>query len=205
MLYVILSIAVLLALGLLLCFYGNKMFYPLMAVALFLCGVTMGVKLFGSEAKGWIIGLVIGAVFVVLTKVMYKVLLFLAGGLFGFLLGVFICTLIGDAVAPYAIYIDLLLAAIAGVCALKWSELFIVLSTAGSGASAAALAGTFLVTQFSSLSSFDTGGFADTMNSLSAYLEGDFSASYSTPVLIVTAVLFIAGAVFQFARKKRKS
>ncbi len=199
------ALAILLIFGVLMCFFGKRLFYPLMAVALFFGGLALGLRIFGTTTTGWLAGATAGIVLCILTKFLYKFLVFCSGALFGFLLSTFICGLIGDAVAPYALYISIVLAVIIGVCAVKWSDQLIIISTAGSGAYMLALTAVFLFMNITHLDGYvNAGGFLATLNGLSQTVSSDVLSSYPIPCCAAVLVLFIAGIIVQEAARRKK-
>ena len=204
MIYIIIALVVMLALGVLLCFRGKRYFHPVMSAALFFFGVYAGVKSFSGEPLGWIVGAVVGAVLVVLSSYIYKVLLFLAGAMFGYLVGAFLCNFIGGAASQYAPYVQTLFASGLGFCALKWSDKVIIISTVGVGSVLLAMSGVFIACNITELASFEHSGLLATLSGFLSYLEGDFLSENGSAVLISALVFYFAGLITQLSGRKKR-
>ncbi len=206
---VICAAAIFIVIGLLMCFFGKRMLFPVVAVALFFSGMYLGINLFDSGSwQGWVAGAIIGVIFALLVKLLYRVLVFGVGLLFGFTLGVYLVGLIGAGAQAYALYIEIALALVVGIVAAIWSNALVIVCSAGAGSGAAALGIIFLVLNISELGSFAKSSFSDSLSGTVKYMLSDFAAGSVKALLPVAAALFALGLVVQFvvdARHKKNA
>jgi len=182
--------------GLLACFYGKKMYYPLLALAAFLCAFMICVAQFGFDTKGLLIALAVGLLAGVLAKVFYKLGVFLVGLLGGAVIGLLLAGVL-QLSGWMRVLVILVPAVVVGVCALNWCNLFIMLSTAFSGAAAVATSLCMAVLEFGKLGSFAQADGLTAVQNLSDHMNNVFVPQHALLLLVITAVLGFVGFMYQ--------
>ena len=200
--FVIVYLLVNIAAGAVACFFGKRLFYVVLGLLVFLGVFNIALSSTNGSALSFVIAAVLGVVAALLSKFVYRAGVFLVGFAAGAALG-FVATMLlpqeaGDFLGVIMVVAGLLL----GLAAARWSDLAVRVGTAWTGASfvvpnvlAAALA-------FGSLAALAVPGDATaTFDALSTYIGGEFTSAYSTPVLVGTLVLTVAGVVVQAHQK----
>lgn len=203
MLGVILFLLLSLLIGVATCFFGKRLYFIILMVNVFIVSLAICIDIFGAETAGILISIAIAAVLAVLARVFFRVGVFLMGAIGGAALGTLVARLLPAAVEPYTWIFMLVFALLIGICAVKWSDLFIMLSTSFSGASTLSSVACFLVLNIAKLSQFvSSEGLWQTVTKLNDYMQGDFASGNSTLLLIVTLVIAVIGFLFQRRQAK---
>ena len=196
--YLLINIVV----GALACFFGKRLFYVALGALVFLGVFNVAASATDGSAVSFVIAAVIGVVAALLSKFVYKAGVFLVGFVTGAALGFFVTMLLPEGATDFLAVIMVVAGLLLGLAAAHWSDLAVRLGTAWSGASfvvpnvlAAALAFDALV------ATAVPGDMTASFDALSAYIGGDFSAVYGTPILVGTIALTIVGAVVQAHQK----
>lgn len=203
MLSVILTLIYLTSLGLLFCFMGKKLFYPLLNIGCFFGGVAIGFTIFDTTLGALISGVVFGVIFVLLTKFLYKLSLALSGAVLGFLISFMVVNHM-NIDESLSLIICISVALIFAIMFVVKSDLFIILSTSYTGASSLAIVGVFLFKNYNNLSDYVyADGFIATATHLNKYLMGNFSKENGAVIGIVTLVIFIIGVIVQNGKEEK--
>ncbi len=195
---IILILVIMIGLGILLCFKGQKFYFPYIAICTF---ATSYLSITGSWGSSPIykvlVAVGISAVLALLARFFYMVGMFINGAILGAGVG-----LILSIFMPFLFFIPVLVCAVLfGVLAVKWCKIFICISTSATGASLIAVPVVFLIYNITRLSDFAIGGFDTTIDHFTHYLQNEFKDSHIIPVFIITAIFFIIGVVYQFNHK----
>lgn len=114
-----------------------------------------------------------------------------------------IISLLPPAAAQFGWIAALLLAVVAGICALKWCDFFIMASTSLSGAFAIAVPICFLFAEFHNLQNFIyADGMLSTVTNLNQYLNNQFTAENGIIVFVSTLIIALGGFAFQMIKNK---
>ncbi len=198
MAYVLLYLLVNIAVGAVACFFGKKVFYLALGTLVFLGVLNIGLTATDGSTASLVIAVILGIVAALLSKFAYKAGVFLVGAVAGAALG-FVATLLLPAEAmDYLGIIMLVAAALAGLAAVRWCDLFVRLGTAYTGATFIAsnvLAAALAFARLLELAAPDDA--LATFDALSAYIGGDFSTAHATEILVATLVLTVAGVIVQ--------
>lgn len=192
---VIVYLAFSIAAGIVSCLWGRRLYYLILSLSVFFAVFQLVLAGSDSSVLAVIIAVVFGAAAALLAKFLYKFSVFLLGLLAGAGLGFLISLFIPENASDYNWIIILAAALICGACAVKWNDLFIIISTAYNGANMVALPACFLVMEFSKIQEFVSTD--ESVNALSSYLTGDFSNQNGSAILIVTLAICAAGIIFQ--------
>ena len=188
------------------CFFGKKLYFPLLTVAIFLTAVSGAVAVFGATWRVGLIAALVGLVIALLAKILFWMGMFLLGGMLGAGVGLLLTSFLPAWTQDYTWIGVLLSAVVLGCCAVKWSGLFIMAATAYNGAFSMSTALCFLILEFGSISRFvSDGGMVSTMSGLNAYLRGPFLTENTLCLFVVTGLATAAGFSVQYARERRES
>lgn len=179
------------------CFFGKKLYFPVLAAVIFF-SVSGQIATNGQGNRITVAALVIGAVTAWLAVSLYKLGVFLLGALLGAGLGVMVLGIFRGDDFPHYWLLVVLLMLLAGACALRWNGLFIMLSTAYRGAEMMALPLCVLLTEFSRVRETASGerGLSP-MLELHTYLNGPFAVRHETLVFGAVALITVAGFWYQ--------
>lgn len=184
--------------GLISCFFGKKLYFPILMITVFISAVTLGVSACGTEAEVWIYSALAGIAAAVLARFLYKLGVFFMGGILGGGLGMLLAAVFMPSIKDYHWVIAAALAAVFGICAVRWNSIFIMASTAYNGAVTASAPLCLLAIEFRSLGRFiSADGIAAASAGISRYLNGSFSEQNSFLLFIVTVILTAAGFIYQ--------
>lgn len=184
--------------GLLSCFCGRKCYYAILMSSVFIATLSGFITGMGANVKGIVLGCAVGLLLALISKFAYKAGLFLIGALTGLLIGGIISTFLKDDASKYAWILILAIALIVGICTVKWSDFFIILSTSINGASIIATFGCFTLLNISKLPQFIyKDGFLATTENLNAYINQTFTKEHSGTIMIFTAIIAVTGFLVQ--------
>ncbi|GKX30261.1 hypothetical protein SH1V18_27410 [Vallitalea longa] len=204
MLSVIVTLIYLACLGLLFCFMGRKLFYPLLNIGCFFGGIAIGFSLFDTTLGAVISGVVLGIIFALLTKFLYKTSLALSGAVLGFLISFMVVNHYVTIEEPLNYIICISVGLVFAILFVVKSDLFIIISTSCTGASLLGTIGVFLFQNYNNLSNYVyADGFIATATHLNEYLMGSFSKDNSIVISIVTVIVFIMGFIAQNSKEKK--
>ena len=202
--FVILYLLVNIAAGALACFMGKRLFYIVLGVLVFLGVFNIALTATDGSPASFAIAAVLGIIAALLSKYAYKAGVFLIGFFAGAALGFFIGMLVPN-MSDYLMIIVVLAGALVGLAAVRWCDLFVRIGTAYTGASFLVSNALAAVLAFPQLLEHAVPGDAmATFDALAGFIGGEFSAAYSTPLLIGALVLAIAGVVVQGNTKVNK-
>ena len=184
------------------CFFGKRLFYVMLGALVFLGVFNIALSATDASPVSFAIAAVLGIAAALLSKFVYKAGVFLVGFITGAALGFIVTMLLPQEAGDFLGVIMVVAGLLLGLAAARWSDLAVRVGTAWTGASfvvpnvlAAALA-------FGSLAALAVPGDATaTFDALSTYIGGEFTSAYSTPVLVGTLVLTVAGVVVQAHQK----
>lgn len=203
MLSVIVTLIFLCSVGVLFCFMGKNMFYPLLSMGYLFSGVSICLLMFDSTLVALLSGVVIGTILVLLTKFLYKTSLAISGAGLGIIISYLIISPNVTISEPlnYIIYVTVALS-LAILFVVK-SNFIIILSTSLTGASLLGIIGVFLFQNITRLSDYIyADGFIVTVSHLTEYLTGSFSTDNDVTLFIVISVVFIIGVITQVKKEK---
>lgn len=187
------------------CFFGKRLYFPILALTVFPCVLASVVSLFDLTWKVGLAALAAGTVAALLSVVLYKLGVFMLGGVLGAGLGQLLASLLLVRAEWLHWGLTLLPALVLGLCALRWCGLFIMASTAYQGAVTAVFPLGFLALQFRDLSSFVyADGMFSTVLHLSSYLKGAFAQQYGVPLFVASIILAAAGFLIQYRTEQRR-
>ena len=204
MLGIYLYLAVIALLGFVSCFFGKRFYFQILAATIFTSVIGTALSWFELSWKTWMLAVPIAAAVSALALFLYKLGIFLLGGVLGAGIGTLLAGLL-----PFGQYRWIPVAALAllmGICALRWCDMFIMAATALHGGWFLAVSLCFLLTQFQNLSSFVyADGLLTTMANLNQYLNGDFAQQYTLPLLTGTAVTAVIGFACQYLAARQET
>lgn len=178
-------------LGSLVCFYGRHIYLPVLGTVICLFTLGFCLSFYGENIKALLVAAGICALVVVALKFVFKAGMFLAGSLLGAVLGQLLTVAFPQIPGSLGWAVILVPALVVGICSAKWSETFLAVSTAFSGAFMITAPAVFLILQFRNLSSFVyADGTFSTMIHLHEYLYHDFATQ--KPVILLAATLICA-------------
>ena len=200
---IIIYLLISLALGAVSCFFGKKIFFTMLAATVFF-NVFKAMLARGHDGV-WplVLAVAAGVLAALLAKFLYKTGVFLIGFVAGAGLGLLLCGFLPAGATTLRWVIVLAVAVVAGVCAIKWCNLFIMLATAYNGASLLAVPLLFFVVDIRRLLDFFVGEEA-TVSHLNSYLTGSFSTENAALILVVTILLAAAGFFYQWKSAHRR-
>lgn len=180
------------------CFFGKKLFYLMLGLLVFLGVFNIALSSTDGSVLSYVIGAVLGVAAALLSKYVYKAGVFLVGFLAGAALGFVVTMLLPQDASNFLGAIMIVAGLLLGLAAAHWTDLAVRLGTAWSGASFLIPNVLAAVLAFGSLTALAVPGDATgTFGALSAYIGGDFSAAYGTPILVGTIALTIVGSIVQ--------
>lgn len=180
------------------CFFGKKLFYLMLGLLVFLGVFNIALSSTDGSVLSYVIGAVLGVAAALLSKYVYKAGVFLVGFLAGAALGFVVTMLLPQDASNFLGAIMIVAGLLLGLAAAHWTDLAVRLGTAWSGASFLVPNVLAAVLAFGSLTALAVPGDATgTFGALSAYIGGDFSAAYGTPILVGTIALTIVGSIVQ--------
>ncbi|MBC8536210.1 hypothetical protein [Feifania hominis] len=185
------------AVGSVVCFFGRRLYFPVIMTELFLISLLVALDQLGAGARGFLTGAAVGILLALLARFLYKAGVFLCGALAGLLLGGLLSALLPQGARQFTWLVILVCAVGIGVCAVLWCETFIALSTASQGAAMIAPSLCFLFVNFTGLSRYAGGDTAGTFGRLNDYLSGEFSAQNGVAIAAVFFIFLIVGFVTQ--------
>lgn len=186
--------------GTLICFWGKRLYFPFLAGAVFLIAAAVEIAKGGTDIKSLVIALIVGVLAAILAKFVYRFGAFLIGAVGGAALGLLVSFMLPDAALQYRWILVAVLAIVASLCALRWGDVFIMLSTAYSGAGLIAAPVCFLALKWHSLQTFVyADGAISTMQHLNRYLATGF-ANRNLGLLAATLLLTVLGFNYQRER-----
>lgn len=196
--FVILYLLVNIAVGVVACFFGKRLFYIMLGALVFLGVMNIGLSATDGSPTSLIVALVLGLVAALLSKYAYKAGVCLVGCVAGAALGFVVSLLLPMEVSQYGLVIVVVAALLCGLAALRWCDFFVRWGTAYSGATFMCPNILAAVLAFGELAQLAVPGdmFA-TFDALSTYIAGPFSTAQSTAILVGTLVLTVVGAMVQ--------
>ena len=199
---VIAYLAINIAVGLVACFFGKKLFYLMLGLLVFLGVFGIATSNADSTALSFVIAVVLGVAAALLSKYVYKAGVFLVGFVAGAALGFILTMLLPSETGSFLWVIVLVAGLLVGLAAVRWSDLAIRLGTAWAGASFAVPSAVAAATAFPQMTELVVSGDANaTFSALSKFIEGDFAAANGTMIFVGTLVLAVVGAVVQSRQK----
>jgi hypothetical protein len=200
--WVITQLVLMFAAGMISCFYGHKFFFPVISFAAFIIVSVYCLEKIGFSLKGLAIGVLCGLAAGFLVKYFHKFTKFLTGLITGALAGIIICVLIGIKSNTVKYSITALMALVLGVLAIKYAEKILILTTAYSGASAAAAPVVFLSFNAAKLSTFANGSWIHIMNNVWDYIDTTTEVRHKVIITVIMIILGTVGAWYQFRHAK---
>ena len=196
--FVIIYLLVNVLIGAAACFFGKKLFYVMLGLLVFLGVFNIALSSTDGSALSLVIGAVLGVAAALLSKYVYRAGVFLVGFLAGAALGFVVTMLLPQDASNFLGVIMVVAGLLLGLAAAHWTDLAVRLGTAWSGASFLVPNVLAAVLAFGSLTALAVPGDATgTFGALSAYIGGDFSSAYGTPILVGTIALTIIGSFVQ--------
>lgn len=186
------------------CFFGRRLYFPIMMLTVFFGIVTLSFSIFEVTTKVAVVTIIVALICALLAKAIYKLGVFLMGCLLGAGLGVFIAFLLPQSAEDWRKYIIIAFTLLIGFCAIKWCDVLIMAATAYNGAKVMATPLYFVAVEFRNLESYVLPGDGSTaITNLSQYLNGDFAINNAHTLLIITLVIAVIGFIYQFFGGKR--
>lgn len=205
MLEICIYLAVMMLIGAVICFFGKRLYFPMMMLSTFLLSVSFFLKRFGMNWKGILLGAAVGIGLALLVRFVYKAGVFILGAFVGALLGLLLGSLLPQSAdtARWIIVAVFMLAL--GICAVKWCDFFIMFGTAVQGGSTIASGLCFLILNARNMQQFVyADGAVSTISHLQDYI-GNELLFQNRALLIGCFILFaVAGFVFQLAKSKKE-
>lgn len=201
LLYLIVSVLV----GALACFYGRRLFFVMLGLLVFVNVFDAMLASAGATEGALVVAALAGVAAALLSRFAYRVGAFLVGFVAGLTLATLLCAALLPVGASVPVWVVALVAGVlVGLLAMRFSDVAVALATAWSGASMlvpSLLATTLAGDSVAALAV--PGDVMATLDAVSAYVSGAFTAAHSSEVLVGTVVLAVAGAVFQLRGAKR--
>lgn len=205
MLGIYLYIAAVALLGLVSCFFGKQFYFQILAATIFTSIIGTALSRAELSWKGWMTTVLIAVVVSALTLFLYRLGLFLLGGVLGAGVGQLLSALLPSAVERYGWVPSAVLALLLGLCALKWRDMFIMAATAFHGGGLLVSALCFLSMEFHNMGSFVyADGLFATMSNLNQYLNGDFALQNTSLLLAGTVITAAIGFIWQYFASQRE-
>lgn len=200
--FVIVYLLINIVVGALACFFGKRLFYVALGALVFLGVFNIALTATDASPVSFVIAAVLGIVAALLSKFVYKAGVFLVGFVTGAALGFFVTMLLPQEAGDFLAVIMVVAGLLLGLAAARWSDLAVRIGTAWSGASFLVPNALAAVLAFGTLTAAAVpGDMVASFDALSAYIGGEFTTAYSTPILVGTIVLTIAGAIVQAHQK----
>lgn len=201
---VVLYTAASLLVGCLSCFFGKRLYFPILMFTVWFTVMSAGLGLFGANWQVAAASAIAGLALALLARFLYKLGVFLLGCLLGAGAGLLLASLLPSGGGSYRWAPALALALVSGVCAVRWCGVFIMAATAYNGASAIATPLCFLALEAPRLGGYTGGGgAAAAIAGLDGYLHGPFAAQNAQLLLACTLVLAAAGFAVQYRAGRR--
>ena len=197
MAYFIITLVVLFSISLLLCFKGNKLFYPVLTLTYFVTGMQFGLGLFDSTITAILVGLAFAVIFALLTKFIYKASLALAGVVFGLFIAHIIVMQVPSITPTLSYVIYGIMALITAILLASKSDLIIILNTSFTGASLFAVLVVFLVNNYNRLIYYVSEQGISPLLKLSDSLKASLVSENTWLLSIITICMFIIGVIVQ--------
>lgn len=198
MLAIITYLFILILFGIIICFKGKQLYFPIIMLEAFLTTELISVLSIGFNLKGLLIGTGLGVIMAILARFVYKLGIFMCGVIAGALVGRLITGVLPQALADYSWILIVLVALVGGICAVHWSDLFISISTASNGAVKISTGVCFLAFHFTQLDQFVyADGAFSTITHLSKFLRTDFITQNWLAITVVSVIIFVMGFLFQ--------
>jgi len=195
---ILLYLIVCILFGIFTCFWGRKLYFVVLGLLFFLSAFQFCTDKFGTGAAALVLALVIGLIAGFCAKLFYKAGVFLIGLLGGAVIGGIVVLACSISERSMIVLVILLPALLFAFCALHWSDLFIMLSTAFSGASAIAVPACFLCLNALHLSQWVSTDMTATITKLGTYLNDSFTKEHPYLLLAVTLVVGMFGFKHQW-------
>lgn len=196
MLGIYLYLAAIALLGSVSCFFGKRFYFQILAATIFTSVIGTALSWFELSWKTWMIAVLIAAAVSALALFLYRLGIFLLGGVLGAGIGTLLASLL-----PFGQHRWIPVTALAllmGICALKWCDVFIMAATAFHGGGLLVSALCFLCMEFHNMGSFIyADGLLATMANLNQYLNGTFALQNASLLLIGTVIAAAAGFTWQ--------
>lgn len=193
-------LAVSILLGVAACFWGEKLYFPLLSIGAFLATFPYFNVRYGINTRGVLISLGLGVLAALLARTFYKFGVFLIGMAGGAALGLLLSGFLGGIDPGAKLAIILGIAIIIGICAVRWCELFIMLSTAFSGAALIAAPITAICLNFRTLQNYVRTDAINTMIALDEYINSDFTEQHAPLLLTASIMIGLIGFLHQKQR-----
>lgn len=197
---IIIYLAIMFVLGIVICFKGEKVYFPFAMISVFLAMNFLFLTYYEMSWKGLAIGSILGIVLALLIRFIYKVGVFFAGIICGIILTQLLMQFLPVSLANYEIYIMIIMSIILGILAVKWAKVFIRLGTAIEGSSLIISTIFFLVYQGQNLSKFvNADGLIATITDVQQFI--DTSLVNQNPIMMVGSFigLSIVGFLYQMS------
>lgn len=177
--------------------YGKKMVNVLLAVYAFCAVYRFVLEHFPDNAYILWIALAAGILAIVLVKTAKKFAFFLLGAVIGLLIGMTVLIFLPELpeYVPYAVVLIFVLAF--GYLTSHYENTLIRFGTAYIGGEMISSAVLLLVFGSAALPALASDDIVTSMNAVSQYLYGPFTAQYSLWIVIIGIVLMAFGAVYQ--------
>lgn len=198
MIGIIAYLALCIIIGAIVCFYGKRLYFPIIMFSVFITSLAFSIGNFGMTAKGFLIGTAAGIVLALLSRYIYKVGVFLLGAFGGSIIGMLLIGVLPESIGSFKWGILAFFALVFGICAVKWCPLFIILGTALQGGTMIAGGLSFLILNAAKLQQFVyADGVVSTVTHLQDYIANQLV--YQTPVLLIggIALFTLTGFLFQ--------
>lgn len=195
--FIFLFLAVMIGIGLISCFKGQKIFSILLTLYAFLITYRFVTRVLVNDPNVVIIALVVAVIVALLAQYAKKLAFFL--------LGFFIGLIIGNAVIGYLPLSDQMTRTIViigcgivlGIVVMHWNKTFIRIGTSYLGGDLIGTAGLFLVFNYAKLGSYVNPDTITELSSLSNTLFTSFASQYSLYILIIALIFTVIGTHYQ--------
>lgn len=180
------------------CFYGKKLYFPILMLNVFSAVVTLSFSIFDLNFMVITLTIVVATLSAILAYYFYKVGVFLIGGLLGGSLSLFIVSFLPMFMMNYSWMIFVVLIVVFGICAVKWCDFFIIVSTSFNGAFTISTLAYFLILNMSHLHNFIyIDGIAPTISNLNNYINNEFIMQNSLLLFILTIIISLFAIIYQ--------
>ncbi len=186
-----------LAFGAVACFWGKKLYFPIVMLGAFSGTIVFFLERFGLDWKVALWGAICGVILALFVRFVYKAGLFFLGAFAGIILGMFLMSFIPESIGTIKWLAPPLLALVLGICAVNWCDVFIMLGTSLQGASIIARILCFLLLNYTQIRQYV---YADGMFSSIAHLQSYLNHELisQNPTLLSTTLLIMTGLGFLF-------
>lgn len=191
--------------GVIVCFFGKALYFPILMLGTFLSSLAGFIGQYGATWKGVLLGVIVGGLLALLVRFVYKAGVFLTGSIGGAVVGLLLAILLPESIRPFTWGIVAACALLFGICAVKWCDLFIMLGTALQGGSLVASALCFLLYEADNLSRFvSADGPYATITQVKHYWQTGLFDHNRGVLIGILAVCATAGFLVQRAQARRK-